>query len=120
MDEHIAHVRRGGFARDKRTGAVVKVAEKGGRDWMVRPAYKSDGYWTGPENLTPVPDPHALVGWTLVRFFVVLAVAGAFAFRAYSDMTHQGLDTGSALGYTFPFGAFTMVLFNYLLRVSRP
>lgn len=71
---------RGALARDTRTGQVVRVHEEGrGRsDWMVRPVYKSDGYWTRSEHLEPARDPHAWTPasvWGSLAFLALEAVA---------------------------------------------
>lgn len=113
-------IKRGGFAKDRRTGAVVKVAEKGGRDWMVRPAYKSDGYWTAPENLVPIGDPHAWTGrqafWTLVA----LLVSSGVAYRIFSEVTAQGLGTSDAIACcAFPTGVIALVLLMRLFGLTR-
>jgi hypothetical protein len=90
-------VKRGGFAMDSRTGQVVKVAEKGGGNCMVRPAYKSDAYWTDESNLVQVPDPHAWKGGELVLLLFVLVAcglvgwAGWHALDSVEDVWHRGL-----------------------------
>lgn len=55
-------LKRGSWARDRRTGQIVKVAEtRMGDDYLVRPGYRSDGFWVPWVYLDPAPDPHA---WT--------------------------------------------------------
>lgn len=67
---------RGAFARDKRTGALVRVTEEGmsGSDWMVRTVYKSDGYWAVSADLEPARDPHALRPRDLWKVAVLVAL----------------------------------------------
>lgn len=70
--------KRGGAARDRRTGSYVRVAEEGmgGGTWMVRPVYKSDGYWVETKDLDHAADPHdwkAREGWLILLVLVVQA-----------------------------------------------
>jgi hypothetical protein len=113
-------IKRGGFAKDRRTGAVVKVAEKGGRDWMVKPAYKSDGYWTAPENLVPVKNPYTWTGGHFVRFVLVILIASAMAYGAWSKMTGHGVGGEDAFwNAALPTGLVGFFAFNYLFNLTR-
>lgn len=89
-------VKRGAFAMDNRTGQVVRVAEKGGGNCMVRTAYKSDSYWMPEKELTPVPDPHAWKGGEMA-LFLVLIVFTAFlswsGWRALSEVDDTWVRT---------------------------
>lgn len=107
-------IKRGGFARDRRTGAVVKVAEKGGRDWMVKPAYKTDGYWTAPENLVPARDPHEWTGRRWVGFLFGLAAGAVVAWHMYNDLTGHGFGSADAVSYSAPSGVLAMWLARVL------
>lgn len=109
-------LKRGGFARDKRTGQVVKITEQGGRDWMVKAAYKSDGYWVGPENLESTRDPHLWTGWHLVRF---LAALGLALYCAYGMWTSLDGDPASVFSASFCTGSFALVAAAKLFGVSR-
>lgn len=68
--------KRGGFAKDRRTGQTVRVKETGGTDVLVRPAYKSDGFWVPKADLVPAQDPHRWTGMHLLGFLLVLLVQG--------------------------------------------
>jgi hypothetical protein len=117
--EFSTSIKRGGFAKDTRTGAIVKVTEKGGRDWMVKPAYKSDGYWTAPENLVPAKDPHEPgAGWLFAFLFSVVAGA-ATAFSVYNDMTGHGFGSADSVAYSVPSGAVAMWLVRVLTQNVR-
>ena len=112
-------LKRGGFARDNRTGQIVKIKEWGGTDSLVTQAYKSDGFWVNRTHLTAVEDPHAWTGWTLVRF--LFSLAGAFVATAgvYLDHRHHGFGVADALVYSFPLWVLAVVLLMHLFRVSR-
>lgn len=69
--------KRGGFAKDRRTGQIVRVKEIGGTDALVHPAYKSDGFWVQKTDLVPVPDPHE---WKPRHLLVLLALLAFTAF----------------------------------------
>lgn len=68
--------KRGGFAKDQRTGQIVRVKEMSGTDALVRPAYKSDGFWVPKADLRPVRDPHEWTGLHLLGFLLVLLAQG--------------------------------------------
>jgi len=93
-------IKRGGFVRDRRTGAVVKVAESGGRDILVRPAYRSDGYWAPPESLEPVQDPHMWGWWHFAALFAVVAAGigmGLITWAGLDGAQHEGIRLTTAL-----------------------
>lgn len=118
----VPDLKRGGFAVDKRTGQIVKVAEIGGRDVMVRTAYKSDGLWTDPANLRPLSkDPHPW-GWThLVRLLVVLGAASWSAYCAYSKMRGHGVPfDDSLIQAAVPTGLILLTVGWNLLGLNRP
>lgn len=113
-------LKRNGFARDKRTDMVVKIAEVGGRDLMVKPAYKSDGVWVAPEHLVPVDDPHAWTGKQVFWALVALGISAWVAYKTFSEVTAQGLGTSDALvSCALPTGAMTLLLLHVLFRLNR-
>lgn len=114
-------IKRGGFAKDRRTGMVYKIAEIGGRDMMVRPAYKSDGVWVAPEHLQAVQDPHVWGTRQLLLTLVVLVVSGWTAYSVFQDLTGQGAGTWSAFqNGALPTGAIMMVLLSSALGLHKP
>lgn len=112
-------IERGGFAKDKRTGTVVKVAEKGGRDWMVKPAYKSDGYWTAPDNLVWATDPHPANAKWLIKFLLAMLAGAWIAYSGFNDMTGHGFSGAEAFAYTVPGGVVALWLVNVLTGNHR-
>lgn len=90
--------RRGSYAKDLRTGQIVVVKEHGrGDDIMVRPAYKSDGFWLGRTDLVPAADPHVWgprQGWA---FLLLLFAAALPAFGVYSNLTDHGVSAAVAI-----------------------
>lgn len=122
VDLHQGRVtlKRGGFAKDQRTGQVVKVAEVGGRDYMVRPAYKSDGYWVAPEHLVPARDPHTWGVRHLLTALVVLAVAAWFAYGVFNDLTGHGISADHAFWQgALPTGVVLTVCLGNLFGLNR-
>lgn len=116
-----APIKRGGFARDGRTGQVVKVVEYGrGRDCRVAVAYKSDGYWCGWEDLSPATDPHAWGGKQGFLFLLTLVLAGLAAYFAFDTMTAHGLAWNMALVYAVPSGLVTVVACFHWFKLARP
>lgn len=113
-------LKRGGFARDRRTGMVYKVAEVGGRDMLVKPAYKSDGVWVAPEHLQAVGDPHI---WGLKQILVafgVLALAAWVAYGVFDKLTGHGLSGSDAFwAGAFPSGTVVAMLFSSLFGLVR-
>lgn len=79
-------LRRGGFARDERTGQVVKVREIGGTDVLVRPAYRSDALWVPKADLHPVRDPHEWGGMELIKVLLLAVVLGLFVSGSYAAL----------------------------------
>lgn len=91
-------IARGGFAKDVRTGQVVVLKEHGrGNDVMVRPAYKSDGYWLDRADLVPAKDPHAWTPRQGLAFTLVLFAAALPAYGIYSDLTSHGVGALTAI-----------------------
>jgi hypothetical protein len=118
LDTH--GLKRGGYARDVRTGMAVKIAEVGGRDLMVKPAYKSDGVWVDPAHLRPIGDPHAWTGRQLFWLLVALLVAAGVAYRIFNEVTAQGLGTSDAIACcAVPTGAIALVLLTNLFGLNR-
>jgi len=113
-------IKRGAFAKDTRTGQVVKVAEAGGRDVMVRPAYKSDGYWVSREQLDPAQDPHEWTWKTLFLFLVSLAMAAGSSYGMWTDMHRHGVPGTDAFVYTAPSGLLLVAVLNLWFKVTRP
>lgn len=95
-------LKRGGYARDRRIGTYVRIAEQGmdGASWMVRPAYRSDGYWAATADLEPSADPHAWTGREMVKFVVCVAVSMLCAWGVATRMAHAGLEAGEAISYS--------------------
>ncbi len=92
--------KRGGHAVDKRTGAWVKVAEEGLDDtFMVKPVYKSEGYWVRRADLTTGRDPHAWTGRHLLGMLAVLVIAVVVGWSTYRDLMDHGVGTGQVIGY---------------------
>ena len=114
--------KRGGHAVDKRTGAWVRVAEEGmgGDTFMVRPVYKSDGYWVRRTDLTTGRDPHIWTGRHLVGLLVVLAVTGVLAWGMYGDLADHGFAPWEALLHTLPSVACALVVLPRWLGLTRP
>jgi hypothetical protein len=113
-------IKRGGFAGDLRTGQVVKVIEMGGQEAMVRPAYKSDGYWVDKNQLAPVEDPHAWTGKTFFLFLVALAMAVGSSYGQWTDLHRHGISGWDATVYTLPGGLLVFALLTLWFKVSRP
>lgn len=114
-------LKRGGFARDRRTGMVYKIAEIGGRDLMVKPAYKSDGVWVAPEHLTAAKDPHDWTGKHLLLALLALAVSAWIAYGNFQDLTGHGLGASDAIWEgAFPSGTFVLIGLSHVFRLNRP
>lgn len=112
--------KRGGHAVDKRTGAWVKVAEEGLDDtFMVRPVYKSDGYWVRRADLTTGRDPHAWTGRHLLGVLVVLAVTGVLAWSVSNSLTDHGFTPWEALLHTLPDVACALIVLPRWLSLAR-
>lgn len=83
--------KRGGYARDRRTGTYVKISETGPgprSDWLVRPVYKSDGYWVAATDLEPARDPHAWTGAAAVwRLALVLVLQAWLSWGMWASTT---------------------------------
>lgn len=113
-------IKRGGFAKDRRTGMVYKIAEIGGRDMMVRPAYKSDGVWVAPEHLQAVQDPHI---WGARQLLIALGIVAFAAWTAYStfqNLTGQGVGGQDAFwSGALPTGTLLMFVFGNLFGLNR-
>lgn len=84
--------KRNAFAKDRRTGQIVRVREEspGGTNWMVRTAYKTDGYWVGSADLEPAKDPHTWDRSKLVLFLTVLAVAFVSGWSTATEIGELG------------------------------
>lgn len=120
MNETRPLLKRGGFARDARTGQIVRIAEVGGRDWMVRTAYKSDGYWADSSHLVPVQDPHIWTGKDLVLLVVMIMLAGWGAYSTYVDLTGYGVPGANAVtSGSLPVGAVIWFGLGRLFRLVR-
>lgn len=119
MESTVTRTKRGSFAKDTRTGQVVKVAEIGGRDVMVKTAYKTDGIWVDPAHLVPAQDPHA---WTWKSLLWLLVALAAGVFTGYSltqDFTAHGFATGEAVWYSVPGGFLSVWLVSYVSGLFR-
>lgn len=101
--------KRGGFARDTRTGQYVRVTEEGmdGESWRVRPVYKSDGYWADRKHLDPARDPHAWGGRELFKFLIVLTATVWIGGSAGYSMRSAGMSWYDAIIYGGAVGLFT-------------
>ena len=119
MDESRAHIKRGGFARDTRTNAIVKVTEKGGRDWMVKPAYKTDGYWVGPEHLRAAQDPHIWTGSSFVKAFVCLAASLFSVWGPWRDFRSHGFGAVDSTVYAVPLFLVAWVVTSTIAGIRR-
>lgn len=93
----MADLKRGGYAKDTRTGQVVRVKEIGGTNVLVRTAYKSDGLWVQRMDLTPVRDPHEWTGIHLVHLLVLVAATSLLCTGGW--MSLAGVDTYERLIY---------------------
>lgn len=113
---------RGAFARVRSTGQVVKVAEQGrGDDWMVRPAYRSDGFWIGSADLDPSRDPHAWTPGRLMALLAVSAVAVLLGVAAGHRMVTHGVPWGDAVVQAgVPSGALSWYVLMSLAGLNRP
>lgn len=112
-------LKRGAFMQDTRTGQIVKVAEIGGRDVMVKTAYKTDGIWVDPAHLVPVADPHV---WGFKQLVWMLVALAAGVFTGYSltqDFTAHGFATGEAVWYSVPGGFLSVWLVSYVSGLFR-
>jgi hypothetical protein len=113
-------IKRGGFAKDRRTGMVYQITEIGGRDMMVRPAYKSDGIWVAPEHLQAVQDPHTWTVRHLLLALLALAFSAWIAYGNFQDLTDHGLGASDAVWESaFPSGAFVLLCLSHLLGLVR-
>lgn len=95
-------LKRGGYARDARTGQIVRIKEWGGTDALVAPAYKSDGQWVNRSQLTPVRDPHEWTSKTWLKFLVVLIIATLTAYGPFHAFRSHGISLADSLVYAFP------------------
>lgn len=102
----MADLRRGGYAKDARTGQVVRVKEIGGTDVLVRTAYKSDGLWVLKDNLVPVRDPHEWTGSHLVRLLVLVAATSLMCASAWVSLADAGTYERFVYGIVFPGSVF--------------
>jgi len=112
-------LKRKSYAMDVRTGQVVRVEEQGGTNYMVKTAYKSDGYWCERSDLTPVGDPHIWTGRQLIGFLVVLIIVGLTVYGAFSVLTDHGLDGTTALLYALPDGFLSWTILGYWTKLVR-
>lgn len=112
-------LRRGGFARDNRSGQIVKIKEWGGTDSLVAPAYKSDRYWVDRRHLTAVEDPHAWTGWTLVRLVMALVAALVASASMFVGLRNHGYAVADALVLSFPLWVCSLAAFTHVFRVVR-
>lgn len=109
--------KRGGFAKDTRTGQAVRVTEEspGGEQWMVRPLYKTDGYWVARTHLEPGRDPHAWTypNWVLaLLLFAISGVTGGLIMNQISSL-------GGGLLLTMSVGLCTVsTVLSFLLKVT--
>jgi hypothetical protein len=114
-------IRRGGFAQDKRTGQYVRVAEDGREaGWMVRPVYKSDGYWVQAEDLEPASDPHPWSRRDLVKLLLIVVAMLWTGSGAVYTVHHAGLDWVHALAYGVSSGLVTGSVLSLLSGLYRP
>lgn len=115
-----AVLKRGGFAKDRRTGMVYRITEIGGRDMLVKPAYKSDGVWVAPEHLQAVTDPHVRNLKQVLSALGVLAIAAWVAYGVFDRLTGHGLSGSDALwSGAFPSGMVMVYLLGNLFGVVR-
>jgi hypothetical protein len=88
--------KRGGFAKDTRTGLTVKIHEESespeGSTWMVRVVHKSDGYWVSSANLRPAKNPYDWNRTQWMMLLVVLAVSAFAGYGAASEISNLGGD----------------------------
>lgn len=113
-------LKRNGFAKDRRTGMIYRITEIGGRDMMVKPAYKSDGVWVAPEHLQAVANPHTTSLKQVLAALGVLAVAAWVAYGVFDKLTGHGLSASDALwSGAFPSGATVAYLFGNLFGITR-
>lgn len=112
-------LKRGAFMTDTRTGQVVKVAEIGGRDVMVKTAYKTDGIWVDPAHLKPAQDPHAWT-WKSLLWLLVALAAGVFTgFNVSHDFAAHGFTTAEAVWYALPSGFLSVWLVAAVSGIFR-
>jgi hypothetical protein len=112
-------LKRKSYAMDVRTGQVVRIEEQGGANYMVRTAYKSDGYWCERSDLTPVGNPHLWSGGQLFLFLVVLAFCAWTSYSAFDTFTSQGMSNGYAFCYAVPPGILAWIFLAYWTRLVR-
>lgn len=110
-------IKRGGFVRDTRTDMIVKVTEIGGRDVMVKPAYKSDGIWVDPSSLRPVADPHPWSWSHTLRTLVVVGLTVWLSWGMYDNLSAHHVS--NALGYTFGNGIFLLLAGQQIFGLAR-
>lgn len=90
--------KRGSYVRDPRTNQVLIVKEHGrGDDIMVRPAYKSDGFWVGRGDVVPAADPHRWGRAHVLVALLSLAFAGWRGWSVYDTLTGHGVDASTAV-----------------------
>lgn len=113
-------VKCGTYVTDRRTGQVLRLTEYGrGTDVMVKPAYKSDGYWTSMADLELAKDPHAW-GWKQVVFALIALAIGVFTgFNVGHDLVAHGFSAGDAVWYSLPSGVLATWLVGILTGISR-
>lgn len=111
-------IKRGGFARDRRTGQIVRVKEQGGSHWLVHPAYKSDGYWTETENLDVATNPHRYSGWHLLLMLGSLGIAVGTGWGLYQDLAGAA-EQGSRWIATVAVGGGVFAAMSRLLGLIR-
>jgi hypothetical protein len=114
-------LKRGDYAKDTRTGQVVIVKEHGrGGDVMVRPAYKSDGYWLGRTDLVPAKDPHAWTGKHLFVLLLLVLAASGLGWHATYELTRSGASLWTAItDGGVPTGLLALIFFLGVTRIAR-
>lgn len=112
-------LKRGSFVKDRRTGAVVKVSEIGGRDVLVRPAYKSDGYWVGPEHLDRAKDPHELTGRRFAALMFAVGAVCALSSGITRDLLSHDFKMWEALAYTAPAAWVQLMIISVWAKIVR-
>lgn len=102
----MADLKRGGYAKDTRTGQVVRVKEIGGTDVLVQTAYKSDGLWVQRTDLTPVRDPHEWTGSHFIRLLILVAVTSWLCTSGWLSLADAGAYERLVYGVMFPGSVF--------------